>query len=43
MVNVNIGIDDELHKQIKLYCVQNGTSLKEFVNQALVEELKNEK
>jgi len=43
MVNVNIAIDDGLHKKMKLYCVKHDVSIKDYVNQAIGEELRNAK
>lgn len=43
MVNINIIIPDELHKKVKLKCVTNEITLKEFVVKSLERELKHGK
>lgn len=42
MVNINITIPDEIHKKIKLKCVTNEITLKEFVVKSLEKQIKNE-
>jgi len=39
MVNVNIPIDDELHKQIKLQALLEDKTLKDYIIDALREEV----
>ncbi len=35
MVNINIELPDNLHKQLKLHAIKNDTTLKLLVNEAL--------
>jgi hypothetical protein len=43
MVNVNIEIPDELHKQLKLTAVMESTTIKAIVNNVLAKSADNEK
>ena len=43
MVNINISIPDELHKKMKLKCVTDEITLKEFVVKSLEQGLKHAK
>ena len=40
MVNVNIPIDDDLHKQLKLAALMQDKTLKEYIISALEDETK---
>jgi len=40
MTNINIIIPDDLHKKIKLQAVKEDKSIKEFIIQALENEIK---
>lgn len=39
MVNINIAIDDKLHKKIKVKCAIEDVTLKEFVIKSLEKKL----
>lgn len=39
MVNINIKVDDDVHKRMKLLCVKNGSTIQDFVNWAIVEKI----
>ena len=44
--NLVVNIDEELHQQLKIYCVEQKTSIKEMIVKLISEELektKNEK
>ena len=43
MVNVNVAISDELHKKIKLKALLEDKTLKDFILDALREEVEDKK
>lgn len=43
MKRLNVSIDDELHKQLKMSVVESGTTIGQFVTEAIIEKLENEK
>jgi predicted HicB family RNase H-like nuclease len=40
---VNIEIEEELHKKMKIACAMKGTTIIEFINEAIAEKLKEKK
>ena len=43
MVNIGLPISDELHKELKLYCVMNDKKIKEYITELIEKDLKNGK
>ena len=43
MGRVNIEIEDELHKKLKVACALQGKTIQDFINGALIEKLKKKK
>jgi len=43
MGRVNIEIEDELHKKLKVACALQGKTIQDFINEALIEKLKKKK
>jgi hypothetical protein len=41
MGNINIEIDDNLHKKAKIYCAMNSTTIKDFIIKLLEKEANN--
>ena len=42
MVNINIEVEDEAHKEAKINSLKSGMTLKEYVQRAIEEKLKEE-
>ncbi len=40
MVNINIRVPDDVHKQVKLAAVKSGKTIKEYIIERLEEELR---
>ena len=38
MTRINIELDTELHKKIRLYCIEQGITLIDFVNRVIREK-----
>lgn len=38
-----VKIDEELHKQLKLYCVEHGTTIKELITEFIKEKTDKKK
>jgi len=41
MGNINIELDEELHKKAKIYCAMNSITLKDFIIKLLEKEANN--
>lgn len=39
MVNINIEIPDDLHKKIKIFCVMNSITMKDFIISSLEKKI----
>jgi len=40
---LNVSVDDDLHKQLKMAVAENGTTIGQFVIDAITEKLENDK
>lgn len=43
MKRLNVSVDDDLHKQLKMAVAEKGTTIGQFVIDAITEKLKNDK
>lgn len=43
MKRLNVSIDDDLHKQLKMAVAEDGTTIGQFVIEAITEKLENDK
>jgi predicted HicB family RNase H-like nuclease len=43
MTRVNIEIDDEVHRKLKVVCALKGITIIQYINSALEEKVKKEK
>jgi hypothetical protein len=43
MVNIGVSINDELHKELKMYCVINNKKIKEYLVELIEKDLKQQK
>ena len=43
MKRLNVSVDDDLHKQLKMAVAENGTTIGQFVIDAITEKLENDK
>lgn len=43
MTRVNIEIDDEIHRKLKVVCALKGITIIQYLNEALEERIKKEK
>ena len=43
MKRLNVSVDDELHKQLKMAVAEQGSTIGQFVIEAITEKLENDK
>ena len=43
MKRLNVSVDDDLHKQLKMAVAENGTTIGQYVTDAIAEKLENDK
>lgn len=43
MVNINIEMDDNLHKEMKIKCVSSSVTIQDHINNLIREDLKRKK
>ncbi len=43
MKRLNVSVDDELHKQLKMAVAEKGSTIGQFVIEAITEKLENDK
>ena len=43
MKRLNVSVDDDLHKQLKMAVAEKGTTIGQFVIDAITEKLENDK
>lgn len=43
MKRLNVSVDDDLHRQLKMAVAENGTTINQFVIEAITEKLENDK
>lgn len=39
---LNVRLDPELHKQVRIHCIQNNTTVESFTSEALLEKLERD-